>query len=84
MELFSHRLRFDFDGHSIEPFGELNDDTSAIYDVPSSNFNNFLSSTSAVFICLAGDGWTSIFFDHYRVVGSFTSTFFFVSLIILG
>jgi hypothetical protein len=43
-----------------------------------------LSSTASVFIVLAGDGWTAIFFDHYRVVGSVTSTFFFVSLIILG
>ena len=84
MELFSHKLRFDFDGQAIEPFGETDDNVSTVNDIPMSNFNNFLSSTASVFIVLAGDGWTSIFFDHYRVVGSLTSTFFFVSLIILG
>ncbi len=49
-----------------------------------STFNTFIDSFFSVFIVLVGDGWTQIYFDHYRHVDIFTSTLFFMSLIILG
>ena len=33
---------------------------------------------------LVGDGWTNIYFDHYRHIDIFTSSLFFMSLIIVG
>ena len=37
-----------------------------------------------MFIVLTGDNWTTIYIDHYRVVGEALSSFFFISLILLG
>ena len=84
MELFSHQLRFNYDGEQIEYFEGPREDTSKYFSVPLSTFDDFLSATFTVYIVLVGDGWTSVYFDHYRVVGTYISTFFFVSLIILG
>ena len=33
---------------------------------PDSNFNYFLEAVASVFIVLANDGWSTIFFNHYR------------------
>jgi len=33
---------------------------------------------------LANDGWSKIFFDHYRATDSVTASFYFVTLIIVG
>jgi len=49
-----------------------------------SNFDTFIESFFSVFIVLVGDGWTDIYFDHYRNVDVFSSSIFFMSLIILG
>jgi len=49
-----------------------------------STFNTFIDSFFSVFIVLVGDGWTNIYFDHYRNIDIFTSSLFFMSLIILG
>ncbi len=49
-----------------------------------STFNTFIDSFFSVFIVLVGDGWTQIYFDHYRHVDIFSSSLFFMSLIILG
>jgi hypothetical protein len=38
----------------------------------------------SVFIVLANDGWTTIFFNHYRSLAGFQATPFFLSLMILG
>jgi hypothetical protein len=83
MEMFSNTLRFDLDGNPIPAFGEQ-ENTSTINDIPNWNFNNFLSATLAVFVVLANDGWTVIYFDHFRVNGGFTSSLYFLSLIMIG
>ena len=76
MELFAYRL----------PSGK--EETAAGgFDDPikrRSTFNTFIDSFFTVFIVLVGDGWTQIYFDHYRHIGIFTSSLFFMSLIILG
>jgi hypothetical protein len=33
---------------------------------------------------IANDGWSSIYFDHYRVLGGGISTLFFIGLVVLG
>ena len=53
-------------------------------EYPDSNFNTFLDAFASVFIVLANDGWTVIFFSHYRACGSLSSTLFFLTLLILG
>jgi hypothetical protein len=83
MEMFSNTLRFDRDGTSIPPFGE-HENTSSVIDIPNWNFNNFLTATLTVFVVLANDGWSVIYFDHYRVTGGFISSIYFLSLIIIG
>jgi Ion transport protein len=49
-----------------------------------STFNSFIESFFSVFIVLIGDGWTEIYFDHYRHLDPVTPSIFFMSLIILG
>ena len=51
---------------------------------PSSNFDSFLSGITSVFIVLANDGWSTIFFDYYRAVSGVTAVFYFLSLLIIG
>lgn len=51
---------------------------------PLSNFNDFLDAFITVFVVLTNDGWSSIFFNYYRAVGSVISTIFFISLIVIG
>jgi voltage-dependent calcium channel L type alpha-1D len=33
---------------------------------PDSNFNTFLNAFTTVFIVLTADGWSGIYFQHYR------------------
>jgi hypothetical protein len=33
---------------------------------------------------IANDGWTPIYFDHYRAAGAVRSTIFFLGLLVLG
>jgi hypothetical protein len=49
-----------------------------------SNFNSFIEAFFSVFIVLIGDGWTDIYFDHYRHLDPMVPSMFFMSLIILG
>lgn len=49
-----------------------------------SNFNNLLDSFLTVFIIIANDGWSTIFFSHYRSTNPYSSTLYFVSLLIIG
>jgi len=51
---------------------------------PESTFDSFLKAFTSVFIVLANDGWTTIYFNHYRAVGEVVSTFFFISLLVIG
>jgi len=48
------------------------------------SFDGFINSIITVFIILTNDGWTAIYFDYYRAVGSVASTIFFITLIIIG
>ena len=57
--------------------------------IPDSNFNNFVDSVLSVFIVLANDGWSTIYFDHaraFRAEGKSTAlpSIFFIALIIIG
>ena len=51
---------------------------------PDSNFNSFLNAFTTVFIVLTADGWSGIYFQHYRGVESIATTLYFIVLIILG
>ena len=56
MEVFAYNVAFDDNGKV-----DLENGT-----YPNSNFNYFLEAMGSVFIVLANDGWSTIFFDHYR------------------
>lgn len=49
-----------------------------------SKFNTFLDSFLSTFIVLANDGWTRIYFEHYRATTGVSSSLFFFLLIIGG
>jgi hypothetical protein len=74
MELFSYQVKFD----SENRFDQVNG------DYPQSTYNTFKESCISVFIILANDGWSTIFFNHYRASGVFKSLIFFISFIIIG
>ena len=57
--------------------------------IPDSDFNSFIDAVLSVFIVLANDGWSTIYFDHaraFRADGKSTAlpTIFFIMLIIIG
>ena len=57
--------------------------------MPDSTFNTFWESIVSVFIVLANDGWSTIYFDHariYREEGQsvILPMIYFISLIIIG
>jgi len=84
MELFAHQVRFDRDGKRVGYFDPLSSTTSKKFSRPDSNFDTFGNALLSVFIVMANDGWTVLYFDHYRTVGPLTSSAFFTSLVILG
>ena len=49
-----------------------------------SRFDTFLQAFLSVFIVLANDGWTRIFFEHYRATNSILACVYFLSLIVFG
>ncbi len=51
---------------------------------PDSTFNTFLEGFVTVFIVLANDGWTTIYLNLYRTVGSGISTIYVISLLLMG
>jgi hypothetical protein len=73
MEVFAYKAKFTNGDPDIEN-GSF----------PNSNFNYFLEAFTSVFIVLANDGWTVIYFNYYRAVSGGISTFFFVTLLIFG
>ena len=88
LELFAAKLSFDENDKPI-----LNDYENGLENVtgriPDSNFNNFIESVLSVFIVLANDGWSTIYFDHARVYREsgqsiLLPTIFFILLIIAG
>jgi len=85
MELFANTIRFDFDNNPIEFYDNDNPEkVSSIRSVPDSNFDTFLNAFISVFIVIANDGWSTIYFDYSRVVGNQKSTLFFIGLVVLG
>ena len=74
MELFAYKAAFNADNEVDLENGEY----------PNSNFNNFLDAFASVFIVFANDGWTNLFFGHYRASGSLVSLIFFLSLLLIG
>ena len=88
MELFSATLSFD------ENDVPLLDDYSNGFEnmkghLPDSTFNGFMDAFISVFIVLANDGWSTIYFDHarvFRAAGKSITlpTIYFVALIIIG
>ena len=84
MEIYSHRLKFNRNNEPIDYFSEPRNDTSLKFSVPDSNFDTFWAATVSIFIVFANDGWSTIYFDYYRVTGRLGSSLFFISLVILG
>jgi hypothetical protein len=74
MELFGNKVKFDSDGNIDSKNG-----TS-----PDSNFDYFLEAFASVFIVLANDGWSTIYFNHARVMGPALCSLYFLSLLIIG
>lgn len=74
MELFAFKVRFDDNGNPTDDGGSA----------PSSNFDDFLEAFTSVFIVLANDGWSTIYFEHYRACGGLISSLFFISLLLIG
>ena len=88
MELFAASCSYD---ESDTPI--LNDYADGLDGVqgriPDSNFNSFADAMLSVFIVLANDGWSTIYFDHarsFRADGKSVAlpTIFFIMLIIIG
>ena len=85
LELFAHKMRFNRDNESVPYFDPIDEKiTSKRFSRPDSNFDSFSNALLSVFIVIANDGWTVLYWDHYRTAGPVTSTVFFVSLVILG
>ena len=74
MELFAYSIKFNEDDKWDLENGEF----------PDSTFNNFMEGFYSVFIVLANDGWSTIYFNHYRASLGFTATPYFISLLIFG
>ena len=83
MELFANILRFNRNNEAVPVFGGLRNDTSPAFSVPDSSFDNFLEASLSTFVVIANDGWTPVYFNHYRMA-PVASTVFFISLIIIG
>jgi hypothetical protein len=74
MEIFAYKAKFLEDGSIDLAYGHS----------PPANFDEFLGAFTTVFIILTNDGWTDIYFNYYRTVGSAVSTIFFITLILIG
>ena len=72
--MFAHKAKFDAN-YKID----MENGSS-----PNSSFDTFLSAFVSVFIVLANDGWTNIYYDHYRAVSGSMATSYFVILLIVG
>lgn len=84
MEIFSSTLRFNQKNELIPFFGPGGDDVSINFSKPDGNYNTFLNANISVFIMLANDGWTPLFFNHYRANNGAAATLYFLTLIVLG
>jgi voltage-dependent calcium channel L type alpha-1D len=76
MEFFAYKVKFNPETNALD----LSDNGR----FPDSNFNNLLQAFLSVFIVLANDGWSTIYFDHYRAMGGMLATFYFIPLLVMG
>ena len=83
LELFSKKLSFDDEGKPIQNDYDNGIDNTKGH-VPDWNFNTFRDGFICVFIVIANDGWTPIYYDHMRSMNWVLPTVFFVSLITIG
>ena len=58
MEMYAFKVRFASD-NSVD----LVNGTA-----PNNNFDGFLNAFTTVFVVITADGWSGIYFDHYRAV----------------
>ena len=84
MEMFSNTLRFNYNNDPIPYFSNSSNETSLIYSYPAYNFDNISDASMTVFVGLANDGWTTLYFNHARVNGLGAASAFFISLVVLG
>lgn len=75
MELFAHKVRFNEDNLNDLDDGHI---------IPDFTFDSLIYAIESVFIVLANDGWSTIYFDHYRAGYYLSSTVFFYSLLLIG
>jgi hypothetical protein len=78
MELFSYKL----DDKLYEENREYG--TFHRSYVHKSTFNTLLEAFLSTFIVLANDGWTRIYFEHYRSTNAIAATFYFFTIIVVG
>lgn len=76
MELYAYKARFN------PVTNKLDLSEAGVY--PRFNFNTALDAFIAVFIVLANDGWSEIYYDLCRATDSVSTAFYFLSLLILG
>lgn len=73
MEMYAHTIKIN-----------ARDEFDLSAGSPQSNFDNFVEAFASVFIVLANDGWSPIFFNHVRFSNQITTIVFFVSLLMCG
>lgn len=74
LELFAFRVKYNKKGELDLENGRYND----------ANFNTFHQSFLMVFTVLSGDNWSDKYYSYYRSVSPILSSFFFLTLIIVG
>lgn len=75
LDLFAYKARFN-DNYEIDYA-----DPDAKFIIW--NFNNFVNGLRTVYISLTGNNWTWVYYLHYRAVGGFKASAFFLSLILI-
>jgi hypothetical protein len=84
MEMFSNTLRFNYNNEPIPYYSNSSNETSLIYSYPPYTFDTISDASMTVFVGLANDGWTTLYFNHARVNGLGAASAFFISLVVLG
>ncbi len=77
LEIYAYKLEYKKNDY-------VTDETNNYYESSFSNFNSFIEAFLSVFIVLSNNGWAHMFYDHYRATDGYTTSFFFLSLIIFG
>ena len=86
MEIFANKLRFNYDNEPIDYYAIDPPNTSKVYSFAKYSFDYFSDAGMSVFVGLANDGWTTVYFDHARTpsVGKIIAGIFFVGLVVVG